>query len=421
MFRKITLSNNLRVITAPMQGTNTVTILMLCDTGSDNEPVGKGGISHFLEHMFFKGTENRPTPQIINQEFDSMGGFWNAYTSHEVTGYFAKVGKIHFDRVLDILTDIYTGALIKAEEVERERPVILEERKMRLDDPSSHIWFIWEELLYGDQHAGWHPIGTEEAIRGISAKDFHDYFYSQYTAQNTVAIIAGNFDESMAIAKIGELFRNVRSSEPLSRASFLEEQQNPAAKLHYKEIDQTNLILGLRGFGIDDADRYPLDLLAVVLGGSSSSRIFDTVRERLSLAYAVYSDNSMYSNRGFLYTYAGVAHANLEKTIEAILLEYKKMTLAPPAESELRRAKDLIKGKLSIRLESSDAMAHFIGEEEVMTREPLTVDEVFAKIDSVTQADIHRAAKRLIQQDRLNLAVIGPHQSEARLRDLLIL
>ncbi|MBI4134674.1 MAG: insulinase family protein [Candidatus Sungbacteria bacterium] len=421
MFRKTTLKNGLRIITAPMTGTNTVTVLVLCETGSDNEPEGKIGISHFLEHLFFKGTKRRPTPQIVNQELDSMGGFSNAYTWRETTGYYIKVGKIYFEAALDILADIYTSALLKDEEIERERQVIIEERKMRLDDPSIHYFTVWEELLYGSQHAGQNVIGAEETIRSLAPEDFRKYFESQYTSKNTIVTVAGSFEESHAIGEITKHFGAIREGEPRPRALFHEEQKSPGIKLFFKETDQSHLALGFRGLDIFDQDRYATDMLAVVLGGGWSSRMYETVREKLGLAYEVHTDTHSYTNRGHFYTYAGVSHTNVEKTIEAVLGEYHRLFESPVTPDELRRAKDLVKGRMLIRLEASNAVAGFVGEEEALTKQPLTVDEVFAKIEAVSLEDIERVARRIFMSDRLNLAMIGPFKDEAKLEGLLTL
>lgn len=413
MFKKTTLENKLRIITAPMHGTNTVTVLILCETGAENEPNEYYGISHFLEHMFFKGTSQRPTAQTINQEFDSMGGFYNAFTTHEVTGYFSKVGKIYFERALDILADIYMNALLKPEEIDRERQVIIEERKMRLDDPQTHLWHVWEHLLYGNQHAGRDVIGEEEVIRSIPPEAFRSYFESQYTSQNTIVVIAGNFEESHAVGEVAKRFGAIRSGSPRPRAGFREGQVTSSSEVFQKQTDQTHLMLGFHGFSIFDGDRYPLTLLATILGGSAASRMYDSIREHMGLAYAINSESVFYTNRGNFYTYAGVTHENFEKTVMAIRKEYEGVLERPITPDELERAKNLLKGRLLIQLEASNAVAHFVGEEEAITKQPLTVEEVFAKIDGVLLSDLDRAARRLFRPERLALAVVGPHTQES--------
>ncbi len=420
MFKKIILDNGLRVITAPMQGTNTVTILILCGTGSDYEPKKINGISHFLEHMFFKGTPKRPSPDMVNQELDSMGTMHNAFTSHEVTGYFIKSGKSYFNDVLDILTDIYSNALLKEDEIEREKQVIVEEMHRDKDTPTTYIWWVWEKLLYGDQPAGWDVAGDEETIRALKRDDFVNYFYNQYVALNTVVVIAGNFNELETVENIRSLFTGIRNGPPIfKKPPLVEEQFAPAVHIEFKQTDQTHLILGFRGFDANHPKRYAAEVLGVILGGGMSSRMFDRIREKLGLAYAVWSAHESYSNRGFLVTYAGVAHENVDKTIRAVIDEYRGITTKPISAQELQRVKSYIRGTTSISLEASNAVANFVGTEEIVTGKPLTVDEVFAKIDAVTPEEIMAVAKEIIRPEGLNLAMIGPFKEKEKFEQIL--
>ena len=207
MFKKTTLENGLRILTAPMNGTNTVTVLVLCGTGSDYESREIGGVSHFLEHMFFKGTKNRPTPMAIMHELDGMGSMSNAFTTHEVTGYHIKAGKTYLDQSLDLLADIYKNALLSPDEIERERQVIVEELHKDRDTPTLYIWWVWEHLLYGDQPAGLDVIGDEKTVRSLSQEQFANYFTHQYVSGNTVIVVAGNFNEAVTIDKIKSVLK----------------------------------------------------------------------------------------------------------------------------------------------------------------------------------------------------------------------
>lgn len=420
MFKKVTLDNGLRVLTAPMQGTNTVTILVMCETGSDHDPDNELGISHFLEHMFFKGTSNRPTPQILAKELDSMGGYSNAFTSHEMTVYEIKVGKIYYQKALDIIADIYSNSLLNGEEIDRERQVILEERKFRYEDPGIYTGFLWEELVFGSRHGGFSSMGTEMMIRNLPAQSFREYFKTQYTAQNTIVVIAGNFDENRAVADVTRFFGAVRATTPRPPAPYAESQTKPQLKIDFREKgNQTHIALGFRGLDAHNPDRYVGDLLSTILGASFSSRMFDTLRERLGLAYTVYTDHTNYGNRGYLFTYAGVAHENVEKAIQAMTAEYRKILDAPVEGEELERAKNSLKGRMLIRLESSDAMASFVGVEEAQTKKPLTVEEVFAKIDAVTPQALQAFARYYFRPERLNLALIGPFREEETFQKLI--
>ena len=420
MFKKITLDNGLRIITAPMQGTNTVTILVLCGTGSDYESKEISGISHFLEHMFFKGTKNRPTPDEIKHELDGMGSISNAFTSHEMTGYHIKAAKTYTDRSLDLLADIYRNSLLSEEEIQREKQVIVEEMHRDRDTPTLYIWWIWERLLYGDQPAGWDVIGEEKIIRSLSQKDFIDYFHHQYVSSNTAVVVAGNFDERAVADKIKLLFGDVRPDSPIrKKPAVKEEQSKPSLHLEYKETDQTHLAIGFRGFDGNHPKRYAAEVLATILGGSWSSRMWDRIREKLGLAYTVMSAHESYSNRGFLVTYAGVDHGNVERTIKAALEEYRRIVEEAVSPVELKRVKDYIRGTTLIGLEASNAVANFIGSEEIVTGKPLTIDEVFAKLEAVASDDIQAVAHEIIRPECLNLAMIGPFKDPEPFNKLL--
>lgn len=420
MFKKVVLDNGLRVITAPMQGTNTVTVLVLCGTGSDYETKEHGGISHFLEHMFFKGTEKRPEPEILSEELDGMGSIYNAFTSHELTGYFIKAGKGYLEKSLDILSDIYKNSLLREDEIEREKQVVIEEMNQDRDMPMTYIWWLWERLLYGDQPAGWDVIGEEATVRALKREDFQNYFYHQYVSSNTAVVVAGNFDEARALDLVKSFFQGVRSDPPIRKKPELKEEQfSPALTVHFKETDQTHLVLGFRGYDGFDPKRYSAEVLSTILGAGMSSRMFVRIREKLGLAYTVWSTHESYSNRGFLTTYAGVSHGNAEKTIKAVLEEYKKIREEKVSEKELQRVKDYIRGKTLIGLEQSNAVANFVGAEEIVTGKPMTVEEVFAKIDAVTVDDIQASCRELMKPERLNLAVIGPFKDSSNFDKLL--
>ncbi len=420
MFKKTILDNGLRVLTVPMQGTNTVTVLVLCDTGSDYEKKEQNGISHFLEHMFFKGTPRRPGADVLSQELDGMGSIHNAFTSHELTGYFIKAGKTYLKDSLDVLADIYKNSLLKEEEIEKEKQVIIEELHKDRDNPMRHIWDVWEKLLYGDQPAGWDIGGEEHTVRSTTRGSLLDYFNHQYVSLNTAVVVAGNFNENDLIDSLQPLFCDVRDGKPIrQKPEVVEKQEKPAVDIFDKKTDQTHIVLGFRGYGANDPKRYAADVMGVILGGGMSSRMFDRIREKLGLAYAVSSAHESYSNRGFLTTYIGVDHSNVEKTIRAALEEYKNMCEKEVPAKELRRVKDYIRGTTLIGLEQSNAVASFVGTEEMISGKPLTVDEVFAKIEAVRAEDICAVAKEIMRPERLNLAMIGPFKEPHSFKKLL--
>lgn len=419
MFKKITLENGLRILTAPIQGTNTVTVLVLCATGSDYEPKDENGISHFLEHMFFKGTKNRPGSEAIRHELDAIGSISNAFTDHETTGYFIKAAKPYRDQAIDILGDIYKNSIFQEAEIEREKQVVIEELHLRWDTPTIHIGDLWERHLYGDQPAGWDVGGSEEVMRRLRRDDLVGYFASQYVAANTAVVVAGNFDETGVTARITELFGGIRQSTPRPRPGVLEQQSSPRLLAEDRKTDQTHLIAGFRGYDAFHPRRYAGEILATILGGSWSSRMFSRIREELGLAYSVASDAETYSNRGSLSTYVGVAHANVAKSLEAALEEYRRIREEPVPDDELQRNKDFLKGRMLMSLEASNAVASFVGGEEMLTGKPLTTDEVFTIIDGVTSADIQAAARDILRRERLNLVVLGLSPDAGRLQTIL--
>lgn len=407
MFKKITLDNGLRILTAPMQGTNTVTVLVMCATGSDFELAEEQGISHFLEHMFFKGTQNRPSAEIIRKELDGIGSLSNAFTDHETTGYYIKAAKTHCDLALGMLADIYKNSLLPDEEIEREKQVVVEELHLRHDTPTAHIGDLWERHLYGDQPAGRDIGGNEAVIRRLARDHLVEYFAHQYVAGNTAVVLAGNFDETGAVARITDIFSGIRRAAPRLKPPLVEEQSGPRLFVERKKIDQSHFIVGFRGCDAFHPRRYAADLVATVLGGSWSSRMFSRIREELGLAYAVFTDSENYSNRGSLSTYAGVAHANVAKALEAVLEEYRRIREEAVGSDELQRTKDFLKGRMLMSLEASNAVASFVGGEEMLTGKPMTTDEIFGIIDGVSQADIQAVAQELFRRERLNLVVLG--------------
>ncbi|MDP3727261.1 MAG: pitrilysin family protein [bacterium] len=419
MFKKTTLSSGLRLITVPLGNVTTATILVLVDTGSNNEVNEMNGVSHFLEHMFFKGTARRPAAKIISEEVDGMGGYTNAMTSYEYTGYYLKIPAAKFGPGLDLIADIFSNSLLDQQEVEKERGVILQELRMRHDDPQSRIGYIYQALLYGDQPAGWEIIGTPENLERMHADELRRYFTAQYTAEDTIVIVAGNVNEAAATAAVAAAFGPVRHGQPRPRPAVIVSQREPAVSIFRKDTDQTHLVLGVHAFGARDPRRFAASVLAHILGGSMASRMFEEVREKRGLAYAISTSLDDYTTYGSVDTYAGVEHPNVSETIKVILGEYEKIAATDVPEAELARAKESMKGRLALSLEGSDRLAFFVGGEEVLTGQPLTVEEVYRKIDAITGADVRRVAADIFGRERLNLALIGPHDDPEPFRALL--
>jgi len=420
MYKKIILNNGLRIITVPIENANSITVLILIGTGSKYETKDVNGISHFLEHMFFKGTKKRPSTLKISEILDSVGGEYNAFTSKEVTGFWAKVDKKHFDVALDWISDIFLNSKFDEKEMEREKGVIIEEVNMYLDTPIAYIGELWEKLLYGDQPAGWRVIGEKENILDFNRKKVLDYYQSHYSPFNTIVCVAGAIPDKIE-EKIKNYFKNIKKNREPQKIKVKEIQSEPQILLHNKKTDQTHFCLGVRAYDLFDKRKYALALLSVILGGNMSSRLFIKVRERNGLAYSIHTSADNATDAGYLVTQAGIDHKNLEKAIKLILQEYKNLKNKKIVEKELQKAKDYVKGITSLSLDSSDFQASFYSLQELLEKDILTPEEKFKKIDEVSADDIKKIAEDIFLPEKLNLAVIGPFEQKelARLKQLL--
>lgn len=437
MYKLENLNNGLKLITAPMRGTKTATILVMVGTGSKYERRENSGISHFLEHMFFKGTTKRPTCLALSAELDSLGAEFNAFTSKEYTGYWVKVDAKKIEQAMDIVSDMLLNSKMSAVEIEREKGVIIEELNMYEDNPMMHIDDVFENCLYGDCAAGWDTIGTKNNINSFKRQDFIDYLDSQYNEKNTIVCLAGNIDgkakkkieKYFDVAKFAKRGKNFQEKEVV-----IEKQAKPKVMLEYKKTDQAHLCLGVRSYDYNDKDKIIAKMIGIILGGSMSSRLFINLRERHGLAYYVHASTEVYTDSGYLVAAAGVPVAKIEKSIEIILFEYKKMKTTLVPVKELQRTKDLLSGKMAIQMESSDSLANWYGRQAVLAKtvERLKTDkkdflkdnisnpdEYLKMINKITATDIRRVAKDIFVEKNLNLAVIGPFKDGKRFEELM--
>lgn len=420
MFRKITLKNGLRILVVPQKNSQSVTALALVGTGSKYETKDTSGISHFLEHMYFKGTKKRPSPLAVAETMDKLGGVFNAFTSEEYTGYYAKVASSQSGEALEWVSDIYLNSFLPAREIEKERKVIMEEINMYLDTPMLYVGELWKSLLYGNQPAGWDVAGTKESVSKISRQQLLDYMNSQYVAGNTIVCLSGKVSLSQAEALIGKHFSNIKTSQKMQKPQVIEKQTKPEVLLRFKETDQTHLILGVRTFyNLFHSRRHAAELLGVILGGMMSSRLFSEIRERLGLAYYVRTTVEADTDTGYLGAMTGVDNSRVEKAVKSILKEYKKISDTKVSVNELKKAKDNLKGKLSISLETSDAKAFFYSGQELLENKIMTPEEIFRKIDKVSVSDILKVARDIFREDRMNLALIGPFKDKGKFQRLL--
>ncbi len=420
-FNKLTLDNGLRIITVPKPDSLATTILVLVEAGSKYETKEINGISHFLEHMCFKGTEKRPRPIDIASELDGIGAAYNAFTSLEYTGYYAKAEPKYFEKISEVVSDIYLNQLLDDKEINKERGVITEELNMYEDLPMRRIQELFTTLLYGDQPAGWDIGGRKEVIKKLTRDDFLNYRSEHYLAQATIIVVAGKFQEDKTLSQIKTVFDNIKTGKKTGKIKTEEAQKGPAVFLKFKETDQTHIVLGVRSFDIFDERKYALELLAEILGGGLSSRLFQKIREEMGAAYYVHADADLFSDHGFLAASSGIDHNKINQVIEATLEEFKKITEKPVEKNELQKAKDHLTGTLMLGLETSDALSGFYGGQEIITKKLLTPQELAKKYQAVKAEEIMEVAKYIFQNDKLNLALIGPFKDKEKFEKILTL
>jgi predicted Zn-dependent peptidase len=429
------LKNGLRLITVPMKGTRAVTVLVMIGTGSKYETRKNSGISHFLEHMFFKGTEKRPTTMDIAATLDGIGAEYNAFTGKEYTGYWVKTETSKIRLAMDVVSDMLLNAKFDAQEIEREKGVIIEELNMYQDNPIMHLEDVFETCLYGDTPAGWDTIGTQKTIQGFNRDNFVDYFQAQYAPYNTILCLVGNIDHKRAKKLAQQYFSKQkfleRGKDFQEKKKVVEKQAKPQIKLHYKKTDQAHLSLGVRTVGYGHKEKLIIKLLSIILGGSMSSRMFINLRERNGLAYYVRTGLESYTDCGYLTTRAGVPVGKLPLALEIILKEYKKTKEKLIPEDELKRNKDLLRGRVTLQLEASDNQADWYGRQATLLDtiqrtkknkkdlELLTPEKYFKIIEKISAKDIQRVARKIFVNKGLNLAVIGPFRSNKGLKKII--
>jgi len=420
-YRKTILDNNLRIITALMPDSLTITILVLVEAGSKYETKETNGLSHFLEHMCFKGTKKRPKSINIGLELDNIGAAYNAFTSMEYTGYFAKARLNHFDTILDVVSDIYLNPVFDPSEVDKEKGVIIEEINMYEDLPMRRVQELFTSLLYGDQPAGWDILGRKEIIKKLTRDDFVKYRQEHYLSRSTVVLVAGKFNEENMTQKIKQAFSKIKISKKIPKVKTIEYQKKPEILLRHKETDQTHLVLGVRAFDIFDERRYALEVLSNILGGGFSSRLFQKIREEMGAAYYISADADLYTDHGYLAVSAGVDHNKISEVLRAVLEEFKKLTAKRLEKKELERAKEFLVGRLIIGLETSDQLANFYGGQEIVAREVLTLQETIKRIQAVKNNEIMAVASEIFQNKKLNLAITGPFREKEKFEKILSL
>lgn len=420
-FQKTILPNGLRVITVPMPSLESATVIVMVAAGSRYENKKNNGISHFLEHMAFKGTEKRPTAMEISSLIDGMGGEFNAFTGKEITGYYIKSAKARLNTSLDILSDMLLHSKLDPLEIDKERGVISEEINMIEDNPMRKLGDLYEELLYGDTPMGWDIAGFKENIQTITRDDFKSYMGSLYSADNMTVVVAGGIDENEVKKQVENYFSPMQKFETIKPASLTEDQEKPQIIIKPKKTEQIHVAIGVRTVSLNSEKKYPLSVLAAILGGGMSSRLFHEVREKRGLAYYVRTNSDEYTDAGTLVSTAGIDPKRVPEAVEVIMSEYKKVSEGKMdlSEEELKKAKEFLKGHLVLGLEDSNSVAGFYGHQELLEKEIENPDQIIEHLDKVTKDDVEQVGKEFFVNGTLNLALIGNFEDRQKLENLL--
>jgi len=420
LYQKTTLDNGLRVITASMPHTSSVTVCFFVGVGSRYESDDTAGVSHFIEQMVFRGTDKRPTAREISAAVEGIGGIINGGTDRETTVYWCKVARHHFNLALDVLVDILLHPRFAPQDMENERQVIIEEIKMGYDSPSQRVGLLIDGLVWPDHPLGRDIAGSKESVSTISREAMLDYLKSRYLPGDIVVAVAGGVEHEDVLAAVSQSLGGWRNqAEPPVYSPYYEERVNRRLCIEPRDIEQAHLCLALPGLSLFHPGRFVLDLLNVILGEGMSSRLFSEVRDRLGLAYSISSFVEHFADAGSIAVYAGVKPENLPLAVQTILEQLALLKEREVSGEELSKAKEMAKGRLLLRMEDSHNVAGWVGGQEILTRRILTVDQVLAIVEAITAEDIRELASELMLGDKLRLAVVGPVKADERLEDLL--
>lgn len=419
MFKIKTLKSGLTLITVPIDSFESVTTLFAVGAGSRYEGRKINGISHFLEHMFFKGSKKYPSAEIISTMVDSIGAINNAATSKEWTYYWIKSSAKHIELATDVISSMLKESLLEAEEMEREKGVIIEELRMYRDNPTRYIWDLYENLQFGDQPLGWDIGGDEKTINSLKRKDFVDYVDSLYSPTNSVLVYAGKLPKN--IEEIAQkYFDDLPKRNEHKAIEYKKVKQTKArSSVFFKKTDQANLILGVEAFDRYDKRRYTAKVLSSILGEGMSSRLFMQVRERRGLAYHVSSDSDSYLDTGMFINYAGLKLEKVYEGLKVIIDELNKISSTKVTGDEMKKAKEMIRGRVALRGESTNFLAEHFGTQFILDRKLETFEDYLKEIDKVTEEDVLDLAKYLFDKNRYNLQVIAPIKDTAKFDKIL--
>lgn len=417
--QKKVFKNGLRAIVVPMPESPTVTTLVLVEAGSHYEEKKQNGVSHFLEHMCFKGTENRPSPSLIAHELDALGAESNAFTWYEFTGYYAKARAKNFTKIFDVIADLYLNPIIQKDELEKERGVIIEEINMYEDLPMRNVSRLLDEVMYGDQPAGRSVLGTKEIIRTIKREDFVSYRDAHYVPEATTVVIAGNVVPAEAFKQIEKQFGSLTRQSAPKKPRVKDTQKAPAIKVHYKKSHQAHFQLGFRSLTANDKNLPILAVLRAVLGQGMSSRLFRKLREEMGVCYYVKTDVETHSDHGKFIIASGVDISRINLVLTTILDELRHIQKESITEEELQKAKEYHLGTMVMGLEASDEVAEYFGAKEILHTPLTTPEEYIKEVRRVTPRQVQKLAKEIFKHRSLNLAVIGPFKDGRQFKKII--
>lgn len=412
MFTQHRLKNGLRIILSPHHATNAVSLLVLVRVGSRSEAPGQSGLAHFAEHLMFKGTKRRKSTLVISQELDSVGAEYNGYTGKDQTGYYIKAASANLELAADMLSDMLANSLFSPGEVERERGTILEEINMYEDNPMAKVENLFEEDFFGPgTPLGRYVIGIPPTVRAITREQIVRYWQEHYVGRNMVVALAGNFKAERALALIKEKFGALPAGRLNAVKKITKLPLRPKFAAHYKKTNQGHMILGFPGLSYTDKNREALGLLAVILGGNMSSRLFIRVRERLGLCYFIRAGADAYEETGTFSIQAGLDLAKVSQALEAIAVELKNVKQGGVKKDELSKAKQYVKGKTDLSLEESLDQAFFYGKQVLFHHQVLTPKQALKRVFAVKEQDIARLAQKVLDSEQLNLVMLSPFKS----------
>lgn len=412
MHRKTTLENGMRAVFVPRTDSHTVAVAVFVKCGTDYETPKFKGISHFVEHLPFKGTTRFPLPGQLSRAIESKGGEINAFTDSEVMFFVVKIASEHLALALSVLAEMLSGPLFEPAEIERERGVIFEELNRQTDDPQSHLLQdLWGKVLYGDQPAGWPTVGTKETIATIDRTAIVDHFGRFFRSKGMVLVAAGGFDEKRAEKLAREYFSVIREGGTPQKPKLFDGQKEIQVLVSSRNTKQIHLDVGVKlpGLNLASPERHTLNLLANLLGGNMSSRIFLSVRDRLGAAYEVSTDSALYTDRAWLATCAGADKSKAEQVIRLILDEHLRIAREGVPEKELEASKEFLKGTFLMKLDDPLELVYFYGGQELLLNRVSTPTEEIKGAMRVTPAQVQEMARDFFRPENLNLALIGPY------------